>query len=282
MSGLILVFDLDQTIVGDWIYPEKYPQNAAGQAAYVRDIRSNCNPAIMNILKRGAALRGHGVDAICLLSNNDSPEFACIIDDYLLELTRSVGRYGDMLPYIRDGLVYSMPGKAYFFDHIMLRRDPSRMNVEKRKSPPGLKRILDVENMMSQLNIKIKDKEDLMRRLYFFDDLDYHIMKKEFAVEFDGRYKDHYVHVVPPYNKMNPVNSDMTNYAPVNAVLSALENSKNAPQMPKKPSPTQQTAQVQEGFVMNHYSNVEGGIKRIRRSSRLMDRYVGTLLSTTS
>jgi len=282
MSGLILVFDLDQTIVGDWIYPEKYPQNAAGHAAYIRDIRANCNPAIMNVLKRGAALRGHGVDAICMLSNNDSPEFACIIDDYLLELTRSVGHYGDILPYIRDGLVYSMPGKAYFFDHIMLRRDPSRLNTEKRKSPPGLKRILDVENMMSQLNIKIKDKEDLMRRLYFFDDLDYHIMKKEFAVEFNGRYKDHYVHVVPPYNKMNPVNSDMTNYAPINAVLSALENSKNSVCMQKKPSPPQETAQVQEGFVVKQFSNVEGGIKRIRRSSRLMDRYVGTLLSTTS
>ena len=286
MSGLILVFDLDQTIVGDWIYPEKYPQNHAGRAAYVRDVRANFNPAILNILKRGAALRGgaRGVDAICMLSNNDSAEYVSIVDDYLLELTGSVGRYGDVLPYIRDGLVYSMPGKAYFFDYIMLRRDTSRLVSAKRNTPPALKRILDIEHMVIQLNIPVSNKEDLMRRLYFFDDLDYHIMKKEFEITFDGRYKDHYIHIVPGFDKMNKPSDDKTNYAPIYSALSKLENSKDKSKEKKQDHKKQSlpSEQVKEGFVVVQMTNVEGGIKRIRRNSRTMDRYVGTLLSTST
>ena len=101
--------------------------------------------------------------------------------------------------------------------------DPSRSMTLTRSSRPSSKRLLDIENMLEPLDIQWKDKEDLMKRLYFFDDLYTHMLKDEFNTMFDGEYRDHYIHITPAYSRFT---TDKTNYEPIYNELHRLEFNK--------------------------------------------------------
>ena len=142
-NGLILVFDLDETIT------------STGEPLYL-------NTYILNILTKASKLRGKRVDAICLLTNNSDRDYVAFIDSQLLQRTGSIGKYtGD------DGMPTD---QEYFFDYIMTREHFLRCNETKS--------LKDIKRFAFMLELPYVDDNDLKNRTFFFDDQP-HILQKE-------------------------------------------------------------------------------------------------------
>ena len=191
-KGLILVFDLDETITNTE-YPVTFNRN------------------ILEILIKASKLRdkGLGVDAIFLLTNNSDKEYVAAIDDALTIHIESIGKYtGDD----------KMPEKDYFFDFIMTRNHPFRYKE--------MKRINDVKDMCMITGVKYDSIEDIMSRTYFFDDQE-HILKQQMESWFDGKYADHYIHIKPGFTGRKNV-IDETDFNPIESALNNLSGGKRS------------------------------------------------------
>jgi len=211
--GLILVFDLDQTI-SDSSLPGLFtvPTNSKESDKLRALIKTTLNMNIVNLLKRAAPLRSTGgVSAICLLTNNSSPTFVSMVDSLLQELCGSTGKYKTYKGNINAN---AMPIKPYFFDSIFMRAHSTR---EKITSPP--KSLEDVSNMMKFLKL-YGSISDIIKNTYFFDDVGSHVMRQEFNFMEGGKYRDHYIQITPRYSIHT---DDKTNYLPVLKALSALD-----------------------------------------------------------
>jgi hypothetical protein len=185
-NGLILVFDLDETITNT-----------------VQPLKMNDN--VFNILKTAAGLRYAGVDAIFLLTNNADRDYVASIDDVLLNSINSVGLYGG-----DDG----MPLKEYFFDYIMTRNHPARRN--------GRKSMTDVMYMCNKIGMEdanMRNFESIMSRTYFFDDQE-HDLSIQLKVSFNSKYNDHSIRITPPFTGRGEI--DNTNYEPILNVLADI------------------------------------------------------------
>ena len=164
MTGLILVFDLDQTLIDSTNLLQRVNE---GKKLW-NLIESHLNMRIIDtILRPALQLRGgKGVDAIFLLSNNNSSDYVINIIHYLsLKL-----------------------GVDDIFDYVMIRNHPSR---ERTLNPP--KRLVDVEFMVNNMitPISYSDKYSLARRVYFFDDNTKHLIRDEIPY-------DHYIEIQGP------------------------------------------------------------------------------------
>ena len=179
-GGLLLVFDLDETIVNTTEPME-------------------LNPAIIDILIQAANLRDGIVGAICLLTNNSDKDHVAFIDDILLTVTNSIGKYNS-----DDGMV----SKPYFFDYIMTRTHPLRVDVKKQT-----KQFEDIKTFAHKSGITFRSNEDLMSRTFFFDDQS-HVLQKQMATWFDGIYTNQYIQITPGYTG-NQTKPDTTNYEPI-------------------------------------------------------------------
>lgn len=142
--GLILVFDLDQTLVNTNGLTKKTVNDL--------NIKSFLNIRLINeVLKPALNLRNKGVDAIFLLSNNSSK-------DYVSNVIQALE---------------TMLNVTNLFNYSMIRTDPSRPNNE---NPP--KSLKDIKYMMDYAGIKYTD-DDLASRVYFFDDYTGHEIRNE-------------------------------------------------------------------------------------------------------
>lgn len=165
MTGLILVFDLDQTLIDSTNLLQRKKE---GESIW-NFIEGYLNMRIIDeVLKPALKLRdtNSGVDAIFLLSNNNS-------SDYIINIIR----------YLSLKL-----GVDAIFDYVMIRNHPSR---ERSLNPP--KRLADVEFMVNNmiLPFSYSDKYSLARRIYIFDDNTRHQIRGEIP-------PDHYIEIQGP------------------------------------------------------------------------------------
>jgi ankyrin repeat protein len=249
-KGLIFVFDLDNTIYS-WEGPTFRPLN-----------RRCINTSIWNILLRADALRGMGVDAIFLLTNNGGYDFINEIDNALKTETGSIGKFNgtpecniDCLSdiekqFVRPDTIFSSVNKTgtYFFDHILTRfadvrryeSDAIKENLhidilcptgytgDRYKGMSMLKRMIDVRYMAARAGVKLQvgnQDEDLMRRTYFFDDMSAHVIPIEMAHLYRGKYADHYIEISPRFECGT---RDRTNLTKIDRLLTNLEAQANA------------------------------------------------------
>lgn len=195
MTGLILVFDLDQSIIDSNSFTLQYGilkrNNWNHIGAYL-------NMELVNtILKPAVKLRENkaGVDAIFLLSNNNSSEYVIHVIHYL-------------------NLIL---GVNQLFDYVMIRTHPSRPRSD---NPP--KSLRDIQYMMEHAIIPIAYSDT--SRIYFFDDNSKHQIRKELEV-------GHYIEIRGPdldvagNNKGFIVGKpDLSDYRQITHVLDTLES----------------------------------------------------------
>jgi hypothetical protein len=224
--GLVLVFDMDQTILDSSDpYLFNRPPTPEARVILKKKIRESLNWNVVNLLKRAAKLRPDGVSAICMLTNNSSTILVSAVDEVLYEETGSKGKYKTYAGNANDR---EMPDKPYFFDSIMMRQHSSRPKTIDDNPP---KRYIDIMNMLSYIGMKDVGI-DRMKDVFFFDDIGTHNLRSEFNFMSEGKYKDHYIHITPPYNKLL---QDRTDYRPILHSLAALD--KQQPELPPLATP---------------------------------------------
>jgi hypothetical protein len=194
MAGLILAFDLDQTLIdSDGTFEELDADERKPVAEQrVWDIiheRLNMT-LIKKVLVPAVTLRdsGTGIDAICLLTNNSSREYVANITLYLMNLLNSKGRFNTIqkTPYGNS----HFPEAANVFDYVMVRQHGSR---NRSANPP--KSLKDIAYMATALGIPYRDTADLARRTFFFDDNTSHRIRQELST---FGYPTHYTLIQGP------------------------------------------------------------------------------------
>jgi hypothetical protein len=241
--GLVLVFDMDQTILDSSDpYLFERPPTPEAKVILKRKIREALNWNVVNIMKRAVALRPSGqVSAICLLTNNSSTILVSAVDEVLLEEIGSRGKYKTTR---RDSDDKDMPDKAYFFDSIMMRQHTSRPKTVDDNPP---KRFVDIIKMLSFIGIYDMGIEN-MKDVYFFDDIGTHDLRSEFNFMSQGKYKDHYIHITPPYNKLF---QDRTDYRSILQALSAIDG--QPPELPMMSYQIPRSSQIPPRSVPYNY-----------------------------
>jgi len=207
-NGLVLVFDLDQTLIDSKGIVEEMKNGWETIEAY---IQKSLNMRLINeILKPAIELRRSGkVSAILLLTNNR-------IESYIDSVEHYIGRHLNILP-------------ERVFDYMMSRDDPMR---EKSFNPP--KSLMDVENILIKLNKPIIHLE---RRTFMFDDSSLHAIKRDLVL---NGYPGHYIQVIGPEYYYLPLygcinkgfiagQEDLTDYRIINKTMSEVEALKIIP-----------------------------------------------------
>lgn len=235
--GLILVFDMDQTILDSSDpYLFNRPPTPEAREILKQRIREGLNWNVVNLLKRAANLRPGGVDAICLLTNNSSTILVSAVDEVLYEETGLRGKYKTYKGNANDR---TMPNKHYFFDSIMMRQHSSRPKTPDNNPP---KRFIDIVNMMKFMglgNIGVERMKDV----YFFDDIGTHDLRAEFNFISQGKYKDHYIHITPPYSSFL---LDETDYTPILNALHKIDTQQ--PNLPEPPPPNAPASKLEKTY----------------------------------
>ena len=194
-TGVVLVFDLDGTIIAPIDMPDTYGDTQ-------RLLHSN--PYIVNtrlldtVIYPAAVLREtNKVSAILMLTNNSSSEYVAgvckFIYDYITRkhneeraksphaippLKKAKGLFGKTADRVnkvspkKGQDVIIIPNNEYFFDFIMTRLSDGR---EGDPNDP-YKRLEDVRNMLVKLN---KPVANLESRVFMFDDLKTHVISQE-------------------------------------------------------------------------------------------------------
>ena len=196
-TGLVLVFDLDNTIIDTDLELMKFVIDEARPLAE-RDahIDAALNKKLLNeVLRPAAKLRDDGsnkVSAILLLTNNSSEEYASLVSSYLAKLLKSEGAFETVRADRFKGAPSIPPSiHGLFFDYIMIRTHPTRpQNPSVNGGPVPPKRIADIFTMLNRLGMPTNDLE---RRTFFFDDsIQRHELLRELYVK---GYPSHYVFI---------------------------------------------------------------------------------------
>lgn len=169
--GLVLVFDLDQTLIdsSDLITTYKTEQIFLGKIKRALNIR-----LINEVLIPAAKLRESGqVDAILMLTNNNDNNYVSIVSFVISQVTGYISKFSSSN---NDDDI------ANFFDYIMTRNHPSR---QPSGNPP--KKLSNVRYMLNELRIPI---DNLNERVYFFDDIEGHQIRGEIN-------EGNYIHILP-------------------------------------------------------------------------------------
>ena len=229
---------MDQTILDSSDpYLFKIPNGPEEYTVLKERIRQGLNWNIINIIKRAVKLRPSGkVTAICLLTNNSSTILVSAVDEVLYDETGSKGKYKSYKGNANDR---TMPDKPYFFDSIMMRQHSSRPRTIDNNPP---KRLVDIITMMKFLGVKDTGIET-MKDIYFFDDIGSHALRGEFNFMSEGKYKDHYIQITPPYSRDI---DDTTDYNPILHALANLDN--------EQPTLSPIPKSLRRGPVITHYT----------------------------
>lgn len=193
-NGIILVFDLDETII----------DSDAALHHMDTSITHFFNPKIVDILRRSLCYRGKGVDAILLLTNNSSEEYVRNCDIAMSKLLNYKSPYWN-------------PESFSFFDNYMIRYD-RRRTIDGNNDSWISKKLYDVRIMLDDpIKIKNTSYADIARRTYFFDDIADHRIVRELA--YYG-FKDHHIHIKPAFSIST---IDVTDYSSVHRALDRLD-----------------------------------------------------------
>lgn len=216
--GLILVFDMDQTIL-DSSDPSFYDDADTPEeiSALESKIAKSLNINVLRILVRASKLRTSGkVTGLFLLTNNSSIPLVSALDKVLLEISGSRGQF----KRVEDPDVDEFPEKPYFFDYIMVRQHPRR---PKLYNPP--KRLYDILAMMEHIGM-YDEHANPLKDIYFFDDIGNHQLHNDFKILEHGKYLDHYIHITPPFSMKT---KDTTDYSPILHALSERNSNNRSP-----------------------------------------------------
>jgi hypothetical protein len=187
--GLILVFDLDQTIIDS---SDPFLFNRPNTPEGIRELKEKAEgllnfKLVNNVIKRAAKLRGKkdasGNDlltGIFLLTNNSSKIMVSSVDSVLYELVKAnnpenpevaLGKY--MTELNTDLYTQGMPIQPYFFDSIMMREHKYRKRgVTGVDKHDPVKNLNDVKNMLGFINVRMTN-EEIQKNTFFFDDMDH-------------------------------------------------------------------------------------------------------------
>ena len=222
--GIVLVFDLDQTILDS--SDDRLFDGSLGPDEIRELIKKNLNMNIVNLLIRASKLRPSGkVNAICLLTNNSSVNFVQLVDSVLKDLTGSVGSYGKKA--VEDGF----EAGEYFFDAVMTRNHSSRPSTAAGSRP---KRLEDINKMLEPFDLSFGSAT--MGELFFFDDFPNHQIMQTYKEV--GEFRENYIQIKPPYTKYL---KDTTNYSPVLRALASLDGQPDTLPPPPRWSPPSAT-----------------------------------------
>lgn len=159
--GLILVFDVDGTLG---------PVDGSPSAGPIP-----INPKVLEVIREAVASRGKTVDALFILSNNADMNYMNRIHERIQEL-----------------LGINEP----IFNDIMCRGDYRRNMNAPSKSLEDVRYMIDSVNAKWILARFFKSKpislRGLAKRVYFFDDLQNHVIRGEI-------HNTNYIHINPSY-----------------------------------------------------------------------------------
>jgi hypothetical protein len=220
-DGLILVLDMDQTIIDSEPFFRQNPLNRSKIPEYL-------NMNIIHILLRAAKLRPNKVKGIFLLTNNLDKDFIAKVDTAILDLSMgSKGKYNTSES--TDYISQKMPDKEYFFDDIFMLDHPKR----KSKIPGGSPEVKDIHTVVEMIKtIDSTASPNIISKLFFFDDIPDHKLHDEFLNSSGGKYKQHYMTITPPYKKGI---TDKTNYTPILKALHKLDGKSGLRKTRKRP-----------------------------------------------
>lgn len=231
-SGLILVFDLDQTLIDtDKAFSHSLD---AENANFKRRTAIMNNPSLSDeflkdfvnhrlideVLIPASRLRGNGVDGIFLLTNNASDVYVKAVCRYLVNT------------------VNNTDGNEYFFDYVMTRND-----AEKKKGGDAFSKNLSYIKHMLQNECPFSkrkrepviyiDDADLTKRLFFFDDQIYDLLE-----ELSPTFSNHYIQIKGSvegskgfHTYTGKPEDDQTDYSLINQKISALQSPESAPSL---------------------------------------------------
>jgi len=175
-DGLVLVWDVDHTLSGQYFDPKLFTNPKINPLDYVI---LNLN-ALEVIKKAIIAKKTGGVSKIGILTNNDNEEFISLVKEAI-----SI-KIGHPNP----------------FDFTIT---ANRQNQNVGPNGQLIKSIATIQE-------KLPGEEKLIERIYFFDDMPDHVIRKEFGDEF----KNHYIQITPPF--VFEV-KDRTNWEPILTAL---------------------------------------------------------------
>lgn len=185
-AGIILVFDLDQTLIDSGALTRESEQGRR------RPFPSYLNITLIEtVLRPAVQMRGRGVDAILLLTNNSDTEY---------------------IVYVLKGLNSVVLGNddTDVFDSFMDRYDIDRHDKSNTETPT--KSIEDVKNMLRE-HLPALSRVNLPQRIYFFDDNTDHVIGGQIPAE-------HYFKIQSAGNPGFTVgNKDTTDYTVITRLL---------------------------------------------------------------
>jgi len=217
-EGLILVFDLDQTLIDTSTFRhEKGRISNIGKYVNLRIIEE--------VLKPASKLRGNGVDGIFLFTNNTRDVYIKGVCEYLARTIKNTD------------------GNAFFFDYIMTPNDSYNGAEDPyTKSISKIEHILRHKCPYSQRErdpVTFKDYSDLAERLFFFDDQEHpNIIEFFQGVELGANipnFSNHYIQIQGRkvgdgfVKGAEEAEDDRTDYEPIKRELAKIEHSE-APQ----------------------------------------------------
>lgn len=177
-NGIIIVVDLDNTLVGDYFNVSN--ANSENRVPIF-------NEKLVSVLKKAREARKKGiVTAILLLTNNADTQFIQFVNVLLADLTPS----GYLEP---------------IFDYIMSRNHKERQKDFKktgRLNPDPSKSLEDVAFMMKEIN---EFPVNLEKRVYFIDDRGDHKIREQLATP------EQYITIVPAFEGKNEDKTDFSN-----------------------------------------------------------------------
>jgi hypothetical protein len=171
-DGLVLVWDVDQTLSGQYFDPKLFTNPKINPLEYVI-----LNLNAVEVIKKALLAKESGrVSKIGILTNNDNEEFITLVKEKISIET----------------------GYSDIFDFTIT---ANRQNQNVGPNGQLIKSIATIQD-------KLPEEKNLMKRVYFFDDMPDHVIRKEFGEEF----KDHYIQITPPFKFEI---KDTTNWKPI-------------------------------------------------------------------
>jgi hypothetical protein len=222
--GLVLVFDMDQTLIdtSDGIKERPINDNT------IPDIKNALNyKLIEEVLRPAAILRSKGeIDAIVMLTNTSKKCFAAYVSYVLSMILDSESKYNCTEVNPTLDCSFHDTGQTItqsFFDYIMW-SDPTRRKKKDPRSKEVSKDLDDVRLILKDLSI---GDDNLAERVFFFDDRSDHLMGDELKSE---GFENHYVKISP--REKDPgfkKDGNSTNYSAPMKALKRASHLKNAP-----------------------------------------------------
>jgi hypothetical protein len=175
-DGLVLVWDVDQTLSGQYFDPKLFTNPKIKPLDYVI-----LNPNAIEVIKKALLAKTTGrVSKIGILTNNDNEEFISLVKEAI----------------------------SIKIDHPTPFDFTITANRQNQNVGPNGQLIKSIATIQEEL----PGEENLIKRIFFFDDMPDHVIRKELPA-------NHYIQITPPF--VFEV-KDRTNWEPILTALATL------------------------------------------------------------